>query len=197
MAAEQVSLYGPIIVMLVAFLWGSARILYLSRSENVSVLTVLARKKTVAEKALILVAIILDGYLFLRPFVPGLDDAVFAFGFAYPFIGVAIMVLGIALAIASQAVMGLSWRIGVPEEKEASQSLVTTGFYRYSRNPIYVGIMLFLIGTIVTVPSPFTLSATLLTALLIHPIIKREETFLTEAFGREYTSYCQEVRRWI
>ncbi len=96
-----------------------------------------------------------------------------------------------------QITMGNAWRIGVPSEKEQSQKLITQGLYSYSRNPIYVGVLLFLAGCFVTVPGPITSSSLLLTWLFLNPIIKREEAFMAASFGKEYEAYCHEVRRWI
>jgi len=194
---QTFSLYGPIAIIALALLWGFGRIAYLAKRENVAVLSFLAREKTLPEKLLGLIAVLFDGYLILRPFWPELDALVGLVQSPVPVFGVLLMALGIGLMVISQIDMGKSWRIGVPSELEESQSLITGGVYRYSRNPIYVAIMMFLLGGAVTAPSLFTGGSVIITFFLIQQIIKREEAFLTDAFGDEFQHYCQHVRRWI
>lgn len=189
--------YGPPLLIALAFLWGFARMAYLKRSANVSVLAVASRKRTPAEVGLGLIAAVFDGYLLARPLWPELDSLLLAQNWAYPNTGVLLMVIGLAIAVVSQIDMGRSWRIGVPQEKEETQQLVTGGFYQFSRNPIYVGIMLFLIGGLVMLPGPFTVACTAATWLLIAIIIRREEEFLEQEFGEAFRTYKSRVRRWL
>jgi protein-S-isoprenylcysteine O-methyltransferase Ste14 len=195
--AQTLSFYGPIAIIALACLWGVARIVYLSKRENVAVLSFLSRRKTSAEIGLGLIAILLDSYLLLRPFMPELDRYLLAIPSPYPVIGVILMGLGIGLMILSQIDMGKAWRIGVPETLEDSQSLITGGVYQFSRNPIYVAIMMFLVGAAVTVPGPLTIGCVLATFFLMQQIIKHEEAFMQNAFGKAYQQYCTDVRRWM
>lgn len=196
-SAQSLALYGPIVIIAIAVLWGLARVSYLARRENVAVLSFLTRKKTIAETMLGLIAILFDGYLILRPFWPEADQLVFAFESPVPVFGVLLMAIGIGLMIISQIDMGKSWRIGVPKELEDSQSLITSGVYSYSRNPIYLAIMMFLIGGAVVAPGPFTIGAVLLTYIFVRQIIEREETFLEQHFGDAFKAYRCKVRRWL
>lgn len=77
-------------------------------------------------------------------------------------------------------------------------SLQTKGIYSYSRNPMYMGLMLIYLGltfqfgnwwTLIMLPFLFAV----ITYLVIHP----EERYLTRAFGDEYTNYQKKVSRWI
>ncbi len=194
---ENIVLWGPFYLIIAALIWGFARIIFLANQENVSVLAVLSRRKTPVEKLAGIIAVILDVYLLIRPFSPNIDSQ--AYGFTHPFsvFGVMIMAVGIGLAILSQIDMGKSWRIGIPENKEDSQSLITSGLYNYSRNPIYVGIVLFLIGAAIAIPGPITIIALLGSTILIGKIIEQEEDFMQQSFGDEYHCYCQKVRRWL
>lgn len=192
-----INLYSPALLIVLALVWGLGRILYLNRTSGVSVLAVLKRKKTHDERLLALTAILLNSYLLMRPVTPQLDSMLYTIPSPAPIMGSLIIAAGIGLAILSQIRMGKSWRIGIPEEKEDEQTLVTTGLYAYSRNPIYVGIMLFLIGCVITVPGPLSLIAFGLSAAIIPAIIAREEAFLIEQFGDAYRTYCSRVRRWL
>ena len=85
-----------------------------------------------------------------------------------------------------------------PQALEQVSSLVTDGVYRYSRNPMYVGLVLILLGW------AFYLSHFLTFVLL--PIfilymtrfqIQPEEQMMAQKFGKTYQAYVSRVRRWI
>jgi protein-S-isoprenylcysteine O-methyltransferase Ste14 len=76
--------------------------------------------------------------------------------------------------------------------------LLTTGPYRWSRNPIYLGMALVLVGVAAMLGSltPWLLVPAFV--WLIHRnVIPVEETMMTAAFGTEYGEYCAGVRRWL
>jgi len=101
------------------------------------------------------------------------------------------------------AVAGWGWAIfqrvkttRVPGE--ISARLVTWGPYRFTRNPMYVGLTLAYIGEtgllhqlLPLVVLPFTI------AYLNGAVIPLEEQRLREAFGADYEDYCRKVRRWL
>lgn len=194
---DMIALYGPVALIVLALVWGFARIAYLSRAENVSVLAFMGRRRSGPELVLGAVAIVLDLYLLLRPFMPSLDGYAMAGHTPVGHYGVPIMALGVGIAVLSQMDMGKAWRIGVPGKVEASQHLVTTGLYRFSRNPIYVGIMLFVVGSVVVIPGPVTILSVIITFVFMNKIIEAEEAFLRDSFGAEFNAYCQQTRRWI
>lgn len=197
MPQETAFLYGPVMIIAAALAWGLGRIFYLSIRNNVSVLSFIGQRKTAAELGLVIIAIILDGYLLVRPFWPDVDQVVWAQASLNPIFGLLVMGLGVGLMIISQIDMGRAWRIGVPEEREESQNLITGGVYQYSRNPIYVAILMFLTGAAILVPGPLTIASVIFTYLLVGQVIRREEAFLETAFGDEFRHYCQHVRRWL
>lgn len=194
---DMIALYGPAALIVLALVWGFARVAYLSKAEGVSVLAFIGRERSGPELVLGVVAIILDLYLLLRPFVPALDGYAMAGHTPIGHFGVPIMAVGVGIAALSQMGMGKAWRIGVPREIETSQSLVTTGLYRFSRNPIYIGIMLFVIGGVVVIPGPITILSVIITFVFMNKVIEAEEAFLRDAFGAEFDTYCQNTRRWI
>ena len=81
---------------------------------------------------------------------------------------------------------------------EYSNKLVTSGVFKLSRNPMYLGMVLFLFGESILFGSlsPFIIS--IIFMVLLHFIfIKPEEKILLEKFGEEYEVYRNKVRRWI
>ena len=76
--------------------------------------------------------------------------------------------------------------------------IVIEGPYQYSRNPIYLSMILLLIGVGVWSNSLwFLILAAVGWTLLSRSVIAREETYLSRKFGSEYESYKSLVRRWL
>ena len=77
-------------------------------------------------------------------------------------------------------------------------ALVTSGPYRYSRNPIYLGLVLALIGIglLLGTLSPFVVVPVLI-CLIQQRFIQPEEAVLEKTFGSAYGRYKRQVRRWL
>ena len=77
-------------------------------------------------------------------------------------------------------------------------TLVIAGPYRFSRNPMYVGLLLLTVGAGLWM-NTWWVFALLVPALLVidRYVIAREELYLERRFGREYNAYRQRVRRWL
>ena len=76
--------------------------------------------------------------------------------------------------------------------------LVTSGIYKYSRNPMYLGLLMIVISSTIFYLNIYSILTPLFFYLWINRFqIKREEIFLTEKFGKEYLSYKNTTRRWI
>jgi len=85
-----------------------------------------------------------------------------------------------------------------PIKADKVSALVTTGVYRFSRNPMYVGNALFLLAWVVYLANP--LNALFIVVYVLYTTkfqIIPEERILTEHFGDEYRTFCQRVRRWL
>ncbi|MGO2387344.1 MAG: methyltransferase family protein, partial [Psychrobacter sp.] len=85
-----------------------------------------------------------------------------------------------------------------PHTPEKSTNLVTSGIYRYTRNPMYLGLVLVLLGWAFYLSHllPFMLVPVFMiymTRFQIQP----EEKMMAQKFGREYQVYLSRVRRWI
>jgi protein-S-isoprenylcysteine O-methyltransferase Ste14 len=85
-----------------------------------------------------------------------------------------------------------------PHKPQNASQLVTTGIYRVSRNPMYLGLLLCLIGWSFCLANLLTLPWLAVFCLYInHYQIKPEEAMLNKLFGSAYSSYKKQVRRWL
>jgi protein-S-isoprenylcysteine O-methyltransferase Ste14 len=91
--------------------------------------------------------------------------------------------------------MGESWRIGIDEERRTP--LVRKGVFGLSRNPIFLGMMITLVGLFLVIPNAVTLLALVLGVVLIQIQVRLEEEFLSLAHGEAYAEYRRDVRRWL
>jgi protein-S-isoprenylcysteine O-methyltransferase Ste14 len=79
-----------------------------------------------------------------------------------------------------------------------SSSLVTSGIYRFTRNPMYVGLALVLLAWALFLSSPWSLLGPLVFVLYINRFqIVPEERILSGIFGEAYSAYRTKVRRWL
>ncbi len=107
-------------------------------------------------------------------------------------------VLAIAFAIAAWAVITMR-RAGTRfETHQPTTRIVSAGPYRFTRNPIYVGMFLALIGLAIAFDNLWLL-ATLVPFYLVirYGVVAREEAYLARKFGSAYLDYKASVRRWV
>lgn len=110
-------------------------------------------------------------------------------------LGLALLTLALVWVLLAQVQMGDSWRIGIDEK--TTSPLVQHGLFGVSRNPIFLGMIVMLVGLLFTVPTAATLMVTVLGIVLIHIQVRLEESFLLEKYGNAYVNYRKRVRRWI
>ena len=85
-----------------------------------------------------------------------------------------------------------------PIQFEETNRLVTSGIFKYSRNPMYLGMLMIIISTSIFYLNIYSMLTPFLFIFWINKFqIKREEAFLAEKFGKEYLSYKNKTRRWI
>ncbi len=85
-----------------------------------------------------------------------------------------------------------------PVDIEQASALVTDGIFRYSRNPMYVGFTVVLIGWALCLAAPWALIGPLSFVLFINRFqIIPEERVMHAKFGQAYNDYRAKVRRWI
>ena len=113
-------------------------------------------------------------------------------------LAVGLGVMGMSLGVMGVTQFRKAQTTPNPQALEKVSSLVTSGIYRYSRNPMYLGLVLSLLGW------AFYLSHFL--AFVLLPIfilymtrfqIQPEEQMMARKFGKTYQAYLNKVRRWI
>jgi protein-S-isoprenylcysteine O-methyltransferase Ste14 len=115
-------------------------------------------------------------------------------------IGLACAVAGIGavFALSGFVAFGRAKTTVDPIRPSKASTLVTSGVYRITRNPMYVGLFFLLTGWAIALASPVLLAAPLVFALYITRFqIQPEERALTALFGSAYTDYRTKVRRWL
>ncbi len=79
-----------------------------------------------------------------------------------------------------------------------TSAVIEAGPYRYSRNPIYVGMFVIVVGAAIGLDSLWQFAALVaLYAMLRWGVVAREEAYLTRKFGTTYQDYARRVRRWL
>jgi protein-S-isoprenylcysteine O-methyltransferase Ste14 len=104
----------------------------------------------------------------------------------------------VAVAVFAASIRNFS-RAGTPVQgTRPTRTLVTTGIYGWSRNPIYLAMLFFLVGIGIAVRSPWILVlAAPLAITFRYGVIAREEAYLERRFGDAYRDYKAHVRRWL
>ena len=112
------------------------------------------------------------------------------------YVGGLVIILGIGVIV--MASLNFKRAKTTIEPWKPSTAIISTGIYRYSRNPIYLALCLIQMGIGLALNNFWILIAVLVYALLLyHMAIKKEEAYLESKFGEEYTAYKNKVRRWI
>ena len=111
------------------------------------------------------------------------------------FTGFCTGLLGDLIFLFSVVCMKDSWRAGIPDTDKTE--LVTTGIYRFSRNPAFLGFDFMYIGVLLLYFNPLTAAFTLFSVVMLHLQILQEERYLTAAFGEDYTDYKRHVFRYL
>lgn len=109
--------------------------------------------------------------------------------------GCVLAVLAFIWIVIAQFQMGNSWRIGVDYNNETT--LVSSGLFKVSRNPIFLGVVLSYVGTFMIIPNVISFCIMVLTVVVLQVQVRLEEDYLVSVLGEEYLDYKNQVRRWI
>lgn len=119
------------------------------------------------------------------------------YGQAHHYVGTILFLLGLAImlwCIISFAIMGR----GTLSPLDPTNRLVVSGPYHFSRNPMYVGVMLMLLGEAIYFQDVNLWIYALVVFIVFNIfIVLFEEPRLKYDFGEEYQLYCQKVKRWL
>ena len=111
--------------------------------------------------------------------------------------GAVLVILGLVPLVESFgrfALVGL----GTPAPVAPTKHLVVTGFYRYVRNPMYVGVLAIILGNALILEDSAIFAYAALVALGFAAFVMGyEEPILRRQFGAEYHEFCKNVPRWI
>jgi protein-S-isoprenylcysteine O-methyltransferase Ste14 len=120
-----------------------------------------------------------------------------------PFLAPSIQPLGPVIIMCSVFLFLLSYRefrtAGTPVRgSQRTTTIVRTGPYRFSRNPIYLSFILLVLGLSIWMKNLWSLITLIpAVALIAVVVIPREESFLESSFNDQYANYKSSVRRWL
>ena len=112
--------------------------------------------------------------------------------------GVILLVIGIAIALSAVISFRRAQTTVNPLKPETSTSFVTTGIFKRTRNPMYLGMLIGLLAWAVYLASALALLGPVAFALYITRFqIVPEERAMQSLFGSTFSKYSQSVRRWL
>lgn len=129
-----------------------------------------------------------EAYKYLSPFIY-LDSV------TLKIVGLIMGHVSIICIMIAQYHMRLSWRIGIDYENKTP--LVTTGFFKLSRNPIYLFLLISLVGLFLIIPNAITFAVLFAAYLILQVTMRLEEEFLEKQHGIAYIEYKTKVPRLI
>lgn len=109
--------------------------------------------------------------------------------------GILLCSVAVAFIVSAQVQMGRSWRVGI--DVGARPGLVTGGLFRFSRNPIYSGMLLWHAGFTCVIPTWANAALTVAVAAVVQLQARYEEAYLLRTYGDEYRAYAARVGRFL
>ncbi len=116
-------------------------------------------------------------------------------GFVATVMGLTLLVLNLVISAVSLIHLKDSWRVGVLEDQ--TTELVSSGIYRFTRNPYFVSYFLMFAAYTVILQNIVLLGLSGLGFLLVHRMVKKEEEYLHSVHGDAYLRYKNSVPRYI
>jgi protein-S-isoprenylcysteine O-methyltransferase Ste14 len=125
----------------------------------------------------------------VRPWGPAWMHSIVALGWA-------LVAIGVVLAPGNALLFLIQRTTVIPAARPTK--LITRGAYRFSRNPMYLGISLIYAGASIVLGSLWPLVLLPIPLLVMNTVvIPMEESNARDAFGEPYLAYCRKVRRWL
>ena len=115
-----------------------------------------------------------------------------------PLILLGLTLIGIGFLLAFNSIARfIKAKTGVVPFSE-STTLITEGFYKYTRNPMYVGMNSFLLGLMLILQNPLNIFFLIIFFFVVRNMfVLKEEVQMEETFGEDYLTYKRKVRRWL
>lgn len=132
------------------------------------------------------------GFLLVKSLNPSFLGMEFPLWLRWP--GTVILCIGTVVLLLSFYDLGTSLKYGIPE---SSTQLKTKGLYRYTRHPLYLGVYLLSISSIIYFPNFLNILMGLCTMSTHYMMILAEEKFLAERFTKEWNDYKRRVPRFL
>jgi protein-S-isoprenylcysteine O-methyltransferase Ste14 len=110
-------------------------------------------------------------------------------------IGYILGLIGLLLCWKAQREMQDSWRVGIDRKKPTK--LVTTGVFKYIRNPTYSGVYLICAGSFIIFPTTWFLMWAIVFYISIEFQVRIEEEYLSESHGEQYSKYYSTTKRYL
>jgi protein-S-isoprenylcysteine O-methyltransferase Ste14 len=133
-------------------------------------------------------------FAFLLPLLIARIDPVRLLGHS---LGAAVVVAGVLILLWCVRDFFVQGR-GTLAPWDPPRQLVVAGLYRYVRNPMYVGVVILVIGWALVKGSPMVGIYAVMLAVMFHlRVVTREEPWLAERFGTEWVRYASAVPRWL
>lgn len=110
-------------------------------------------------------------------------------------IGFVIGLFGLAICAIAQRTMANSWRVGIDEINKTK--LITTGIFRYSRNPTYLGLVILIAGVWLIWPTWTIATFVILFYFFLEIQVRCEEEYLLQVHGDKYREYCSMTSRYF
>jgi protein-S-isoprenylcysteine O-methyltransferase Ste14 len=115
--------------------------------------------------------------------------------FGISILGLIITFIGVSFFILAMIFMKTSWRAGI--DKATNTILITSGLYKYSRNPAFVGMGFMFIGTAIAYANLITVVLAIVVVVGLHAQILQEEKHMKETFEKEYIEYAKKTPRYL
>ena len=115
-----------------------------------------------------------------------------------PALCLGVLLIAVSIPIAVSGFRAMTRAKTAVDPRKPSTAIVNFGVFRYTRNPLYISLMLLYLGIASIINSLWLLILIFpLIAVIQKGVIEREERYLEKKFGEEYLRYKRQVRRWI
>ncbi|MDR2966473.1 MAG: isoprenylcysteine carboxylmethyltransferase family protein [Methanobacteriaceae archaeon] len=111
------------------------------------------------------------------------------------YIGIILCYIGLVIFVYALISFGSSWRVGIDNESQGK--LVTTGIFKYSRNPIFLFMDIYFIGITLVYPTLIFMLMTLIFVVGAHKQILNEEKHLEKIYKEDYLNYKKQTKRYF